>query len=184
MVVRLAFIAAGAAAALTLSACEVRDKGSNAAEATDGAADSPEVSGPATAPSLPAPAPEQRALGESDSQNGDFRLAVTEASRSNGVLTLKARVTSIAGESGRRRILYGSDADKTYLISGDQKYLMLKDNEGVPLTTADGYDPSFSRLGDSNAWWAKYPAPPPEVKSIGLHFQGFLPIENIPIADR
>ena len=170
--------------AFALAGCEVRDSNSQATPGDETEAAAPQVSRPEQAPALPPPAPQGPALAEADSQNGDFRLAVTEATRSNGVLTLKARVTLLNGETGRRDLLYTSDAKELYLVAGDQKYIIHKDNEGDPLTTQDGYAPSFSRLGDTNLWWGKFPAPPPEVKAVGFYFKNFLPVENIPITDR
>jgi hypothetical protein len=177
------FYLAAATAALALAGCEVRDT-SGAANESGTAAPAPQAAeAPAAAPAAQ-PAPQQAALGEADSDNGDFRLAATEATRSNGVLTVKARVTLLGGETGNRRILYSNETGDPYLISGDQKYMMLKDNEGVPLTVADGFDPRFDRLGDTHGWWAKFPAPPPEVRTVSLYFKGFAPIENLPITDR
>ena len=184
MILRHRLLAATIFGAAALTGCEVRDtsqQGENSADAADA---SPQVSGPAPAASVPAPAPQGPALAESDSQNGEVRLAVTEASRSNGVLTIKARFTLLGGETGDRRLLFESDARDLYVLAGDQKFMILKDNEGDPLTTEDGYRPRFDRLGDTNSWWAKFPAPPPDVKSVGLYFRDFIPVENIPITDR
>lgn len=178
-------LCAGTALAFAIAACELKQPApSGEAEQEESAAKAPEVTGPEPAPQVPPPAPQGPALAEANSQNGDFRMAVTEATRSNGVLTIKARVTLLDGETGSRRLLYSSDADKLYLVSGDQKFMILKDNEGVPLTTSDGYDPSFRRLGDSNLWWGKFPAPPPEIRTVSLYFKDFEPAENIAITDR
>ncbi len=62
--------------------------------------------------------------------------------------------------------------------------MMLKDNDGQPLTVQGGYYPRFSRLGDTNNWWGKFPAPPPEVKTVSLYFRGFEPVENVPVTER
>lgn len=173
---------AGLLAAVALAGCEMRD--TSASNGADGEAKAPEVTRSPEAPEPPEPTPQGQALAEADSQNGEFRLAVTEAVRSNGVLTLKARVTLLGGESGRRTLLYPSDSKELYLVAGDQKYIILKDSEGDPLTTNDGYSPNFRRVGGVNNWWGKFPAPPPEVKSVGFYFKDFLPVENIPITDR
>lgn len=173
---------AGLVAAAALAGCEMRD--TSASNSAEGEANAPEVTRSPEAPEPPAPTPQGPALAEADSQNGEFRLAVTEAVRSNGVLTLKARVTLLGGESGSRTLLYPSDSKELYLVAGDQKYIILKDSEGDPLTTDDGYSPNFRRIGAVNNWWGKFPAPPPEVKSVGFYFKNFLPVENIPITDR
>ncbi|HEX9946763.1 MAG TPA: OmpA family protein [Allosphingosinicella sp.] len=71
----------------------------------------------------------------------------------------------LGGPSGSRTLLYPSDSKEPYLVAGDQKYIILKDSEGDPLTTYEGYSPNFRQVGSTNAWWGKFPAPPPEVKT-------------------
>ena len=133
-------------------------------------------------PVVPAAAPQGPSLGEADSQNGQFRLTVTEASRTGGVLTIKARVTLLGGETGSRRLLHSSDNEDLYVLAGDQKYMMLKDNEGVALAPEE-FSPSFERLGGTATWWGKFPAPPPEVRAVGFYFKHFAPVENVAIKD-
>ena len=180
---RLGLAAVVALGTLALAGCEIRDANENKGGAGEQAS-TPQAAAPAPPPTLPPPAQQGPALAEADSQNGDFRMAVTDATRSNGVLTIKARVTLLNGETGSRRLLHSSDAADLYLVAGDQKYIILKDNEGEPLTTSGGYIPSFRQLGDTNSWWGKFPAPPPEVKAVSFYFKDFLPLENIPITDR
>jgi hypothetical protein len=175
-------IAISLLALLSTAACGGGGGGNSSAD--DQEEPAPEVTGSGKVPAIPAAAPAGPALAEADSQNGDFRLSITEASRSNGVLTLKARVTLLGGQTGNRTLLYESDSRELYVVAGDQKYMILKDNENDPLTTADGYSPTFRQLGGTNMWWGKFPAPPPEVKSVAFYFKNFLPVENIPITDR
>ena len=169
---------------LALSACEVKQEDASSEETGDTEASAPEVSGPPPKPEIPERTPQGPALAEADSQNGDVRMAVTEASRSNGVLTIKARTTLVQGDTGFRRLLYDSDWEDVYYVTGDQKVMMLRDNEGDALSTEGGYAPTFDQLGDTNQWWGKFPAPPPEVRTISFYFKDFLPMENIPITDR
>ena len=168
-----------------LAGCEMRDNGNSMGNSTSEAA--PAVTAPpmpsATA-ATPAPAAASGpSLGEADSQNGQFRLAVTEATRTGGVLTIKARVTLLGGETGSRRLLHSFDNEDLYVLAGDQKYMMLKDNEGVALAPED-FAPSFTQLGGTATWWGKFPAPPPEVKAVGFYFKEFAPVENVAITDR
>lgn len=182
MASRSGLLSAGLLAAIALAGCEVRD--TNAPKGGEGESAAPQVTRPPEAPEAPAPSPQGPALAEADSQNGEVRLAVTEAVRSNGVLTIKARTTLLGGPTGSRTLLYASDSKELYLVAGDQKYIILKDSEGDPLTTDDGYSANFRQVGSTNNWWGKFPAPPPEVKAVGLYFKNFLPVENIPITDR
>lgn len=139
----------------------------------------PEVSAP---PLVPAASTQGPSLGDADSQNGQFRLSVTEATRTGGVLTIKARVTLLGGETGTRRLLYSFDNEKLYVLAGDQKYMMLKDNEGVALAPED-FAPTFAQLGGTATWWGKFPAPPAEVRAVGFYFKDFAPVENVAIKD-
>ena len=170
--------------ALAMSGCEVRGKDAATEETAETGTSVPEVSGPPPEPEIPERTPDRPALAEADSQNGDVRMAVTEASRSNGVLTIKARTTLVKGDTGTRTLLYSNEWDDVYYVTGDQKVMILRDNEGEALSTEGGYDPNFRQLGDTNQWWGKFPAPPPEVKTISFYFKDFLPMENIPITDR
>ena len=166
--------------AAALGGCEVRDAQNVSAEAPQSVA--PPMPAP-TGSAVPAAAPQDPSLGDAESQNGQFRLSVTEASRTGGVLTIKARFTLLGGETGSRRLLYPSDNEDLYVLAGDQKYMILKDNEGVALAP-EGYDPTFSQLGGTSSWWGKFPAPPPEVKAVGFYFKDFAPVENVAITDR
>jgi hypothetical protein len=110
-------------------------------------------------------------------------MSVTELSRSNGILTLKADVILLEGPGGRYTLL--AHHEDVYLVSGDQKYLMLEDNTGDLLAANTGFlTPTLQRVGGRASWWAKYPAPPAEVKRIDVYFKGFMPIENVPISDK
>ena len=168
---------------LALSGCDVRSENA-AGETAEPGSSAPQVSGPALEPERPAQTPERPALAEADSQNGDIRMAVTEASRSNGVLTIKARTVLVKGQTGKRTLLFGDEFDEVYYVAGDQKFMILRDNAGEALSTEGGYDPTYDQIGDTDQWWGKFPAPPPEVRTISFYFKDFLPMENIPIADR
>lgn len=171
-------------AAAALGGCELRNKNEVAANEQPDAVKAPAMpsaSAPATA-TTPAAAANAPSLGDADSQNGQFRMSVIEATRTGGVLTIKARVTLLGGETGTRRLLYPSDTKDLYVLAGDQKYMILKDNEGVALAP-EGYEPGFSQLGGTSTWWGKFPAPAPEVKAVGFYFKDFAPVENVPIRD-
>jgi hypothetical protein len=166
---------------VALSACGSGDRNPMAAN-EQGAVSAPSMPAASAPPLVPPAAPQGPSLGEADSQNGQFRLSVTEAVRTGGVLTIKARVTLLGGETGSRRLLYSSDNEDLYVLAGDQKYMMLKDNEGVALAPKD-FAPKFDQLGGGATWWGKFPAPPPEVKAVGFYFKDFAPVENVAIKD-
>lgn len=172
------------AAAATLGGCELRNKDDTPANERPDAVKAPSMPA-ASAPGAeitPAAAASAPSLGDADSQNGQFRLSVIEATRTGGVLTIKTRVTLLSGETGGRWLLSSSDNKDLYVLAGDQKYMILKDNEGVALAP-EHYAPTFAQLGGTSTWWGKFPAPPPEVKAVGFYFKDFAPVENVAIKD-
>lgn len=174
----------GLAAAALLGGCELRKEADTPANEQPDAVKAPAMPSAAAPSAIPTPAAAASApsLGDADSENGQFRLSVIEATRTGGVLTIKARATLLGGETGSRRLLHSFENDDLYVLAGDQKYMILKDNEGVALAPED-WSGSFSQLGGTSTWWGKFPAPPPEVKAVGFYFKNFAPIENVPIKD-
>jgi hypothetical protein len=71
--------------------------------------------------------------------------------------------------------------DKFYLTAGAKKFLVLRDSGKVPLASPDDY--ATVAKGASYIWYAKFPAPPDEVKKISFYTPFTPPFENIPIAD-
>ena len=177
---------AGLSVLTILAACGQNGKAGNTSEAlnvpapvTPGmpAADAEAAITPAVAPAAPI-----RSLGQANDSTGELRMNVTEAIRAGGVLTIKTRFTLIGGKGGSRR-LPGSSTDEVYLSAADKKYMMLTDEGNHGLMTTANY-PTFERVGSISDWWAKYPAPPPEVKAVNLYFTSFAPVENVAITDR
>ncbi len=68
------------------------------------------------------------------------------------------------------------------MTAEDKKYLILKDSEGAPL--APGGLTADLEAGQTHLWWAKFPAPPPEVGTINLIIPSVLPFEDLPITDK
>jgi hypothetical protein len=70
---------------------------------------------------------------------------------------------------------------KSYVTAGKQKYQVLRDTAGAALA-ADGYVPAIPS-GGSRIWWAKFPAPGAEVKTISFFTPETAPFEDVPISD-
>jgi hypothetical protein len=83
--------------------------------------------------------------------------------------------------------LSGSRAT-TYLVDEENgtKYYALTDKEGNLLATEDQYEGIWEKIepGKSKRFWAKFPAPPPAVKTINILFTNSEPFESIPITDK
>ena len=150
----------------------------------------PAASTPAPAPSA-APAPVAAAAPSGALKTGDTNIAgvvadVTECSRKDGVLSVRVRFRSTVSEKKAFDLIDGRDYQKFYFTAANKKYFILKDSEGTYLTTEAS---PFGNLavhldpGGQYTWWAKFPAPPAEVKAITLYTPVSAPIEDVPVSN-
>jgi hypothetical protein len=150
----------------------------------------PAASTPAPAPSA-APAPVAAAAPAGALKTGDTNIAgvvadVTECSRKDGVLSVRVRFRSTASERKTFDLIDGRDYQKFYLTAASKKYFILKDAEGTYLTPEAS---SFGNLtvridpGGQYTWWAKFPAPPAEVKAVTLYTPVSAPLEDVPVSN-
>ncbi|PAU74569.1 hypothetical protein [Halomonas salipaludis] len=130
-------------------------------------------------------------LAEAELSSGLAIAQVTEASRADGVLTV--RVGFVAPEGARnttqseRETIYGSVSRNVYrqdlyIIAGENRHLLLADTEGTPLTVRTL---QITRDGDrvSGTWWGKFPAPEEDIESFSLALPGGMLFDNVPISD-
>jgi hypothetical protein len=116
-----------------------------------------------------------------------FVAEITEARRSEGILSLKIRLKNTGAKAERIPICKDRNADAFYVQAESKKYFMLTDTEKVPLTAAwDGFGSLSPQVapGASYTWWAKYPAPPASVKKISFYWPLGAPFDDVPITDR
>ena len=127
-------------------------------------------------------------LGSGLFRTGAAQANVVEASRSGGILTVRVRFVRTQGaEDNIFHTVYSKPGDleeTAYLVAGDQKYFLLTDAEGDPLTT-----PALQLQIDrdkplAGVWWGKFPAPPPEIREVSLTMPEVEEIGPIPISDR
>jgi len=81
----------------------------------------------------------------------------------------------------------GRNYDAYYAVAAGKKYLVLRDSEKQPLAVAAGGTGVVSvhlEKAGTFLWWAKYPAPPPDVKKITYVTPLGAPFENVPISDQ
>jgi hypothetical protein len=121
-----------------------------------------------------------------DTNISGIAIEIIQCKRKNGVLTIKMRLRNTGDEKKSVYITDGGAAyDKYYLTAGDKKYFILRDSEKVPLATQDngGYVNPDIEKNATFTWWAKYPAPPVDVKTITFYTGLSAPFEDLPITD-
>ena len=119
-------------------------------------------------------------------------LDLMSIERKGNVLTVKWAVTN--GNDDRQSVRFGlTSKATTYLVDEENgtKYYALTDQDGNALASEhdyiDGNTFGISDTLDAGAtarYWAKFPAPPPEVKTLTVLFDQTEPFEEVPITDR
>jgi len=109
-----------------------------------------------------------------------------ECKRKEGVLSVRIRFRNTGTEAADWYRVSGGKYDELYVTAEAKKYLVLRDSEKVPLASpgSGGYVRVALKPGGSWLWWAKYPAPPADVKKINYHMPDVAPFEDIPITDQ
>jgi hypothetical protein len=118
-------------------------------------------------------------------QETEFQGVVAElleCKRKEGVLTVKVSFRNTGDQEQTLNIEtdHGKYED-IYVTADSKKYFVLKDSEGAPL--APKYITSTLKKGGKHLWWAKFPAPPAEVKKVNLIMEKVLPFEDVPISE-
>lgn len=134
--------------------------------------------------SLPAPA--QKALATGDVNHAGVTAEVTECKRREGTMTIKIRLKNTGADDISFYIVDGNAYDKHYVTAGKKKYLILRDAEKKPLAPApnSGGSVYVSIKKDGVwTWWAKFPAPPADVKKVEYIWPIGSPIDDIPCTD-
>ena len=112
---------------------------------------------------------------------------VIQSDRKNGVLSLRIRFRNNGDKPVKLSLVDQQGYVNTYLVSGDTKYPLLKDERGHQVATPrDGggwLEPTIKARGSWN-WWGKFPAPPADRKSYDLHLKVGPPIDDVPIVDK
>jgi Cytochrome oxidase complex assembly protein 1 len=194
---------------LLVSATAVSNSGANTARAAQPSQAAPEsqsqaaparqpadasVVGPAAmaarapAPSAPA-APASDVIQSEDSNAPGTVGELIQCKRSEGVLSVKVRFHNTSGKAVEFDIFHGgndSEREKAFITAANKKYFLLKDSGGEYLTSQGEGGGLKVKLdpGQSFTWWAKFPAPPAEVKKINLMTPITPPFEDVPITDK
>jgi len=139
---------------------------------------------------LPAIAAKPIATGETNWEG--VAIKVMSVVRKNNVLTVK--FAAVNEGDAQQTVWFGfTRTDVCYAVDegSGTKYYVLTDKEGNPLAPANDFiDINKAGLkrplppGKTLRVWMKYPAPPPEVKTITLFLNETEPIEDVPITDK
>lgn len=191
-----------AAVLLLAAACRAREEtaaSTSSTEATPPAstaaatpAPAAEATPPATAPTgagttaaSAAPAGAAATLATQETNWSGISADVTEFKRKGNTLTAKVVLRNHAGADVQSEIKY----EEVYLmdLGAGKKYEVLKDEKGAYIAAlrsgwADRWYDTL-KPGQSVTLWIKFPAPPPDVKSVTLQVPGMSPFEDLPIQD-
>ena len=133
-------------------------------------------------------------LGTVDSNIDGVKIDLNSVERKGNVLTVKWTVTNSAEKTATVQYgMTGKGSVSTYLVDEESgtKYYALTDKEGHTLASEHAYVGSdvygisqYVEAGKKVKYWAKFPAPPPAVKSINVHFTQAEPFEGIAITEK
>ena len=132
-------------------------------------------------------------LASADTNWGGVSLDLMSVERKGSVLTVKWAVHN-TGDKGVD-VSFGLVGEHvtTYVVDEDSgtKYYALTDQEGHLVASQHiylGRDTSGISekvaAGETKRYWAKFPAPPAEVKAVTLFFAETEPLEETPITDK
>ena len=102
---------------------------------------------------------------------------LTECRRSEGVLSIKLRLRNTGGDMAGLWVIDSDNYDAYYVVAAGKKYFVLRDSDKAPLAVAATTNNVRANIpkGGIFLWWAKYPAPPPEVKKTFAPSSGTIP---------
>ena len=131
------------------------------------------------------PARADDAIQSQDTNIGGIVAEITQVKRKEGVITIKIRLRNTGNDKVYTVVVDGGGGyDKYYLTAGDKKYFILRDSENKPLAGGDGetVNPTIEK-GAVFTWWAKFAAPPADVKSLTVYTPISAPFEDVSITD-
>ena len=113
--------------------------------------------------------------------------------RKGSVLTVKWAVRNAGEKNTEVNFALSAKNMTTYLLDEESgtKYYALTDKEKNTLASEHAYVGSdaygisdYVDAGTTNRYWAKFPAPPAEVKTINIFFTNSDPFEGVAITDK
>lgn len=119
---------------------------------------------------------QSKAIQTQESNVPGVTFEITEVRRKEGVLTIRLKLVNSRSADSKS---FG-DLAKSYVTAGKQKYQVLQDTAGTPLAA---YGHVSVPASGSRIWWAKFPAPGPDVKMVSFFTPETAPFEDVPISD-
>ena len=121
-----------------------------------------------------------------DTNTAGIVADMLECKREDGVMTVKLRLRNTTEQNMDIKLIGSRNYDAYYATAGNKKYFVLRDTEKNPLA-AQADEGGTLRVsiakGETYIWWAKYPAPPADVKKISYYTPLTPPFDNIEIKD-
>jgi hypothetical protein len=145
------------------------------------------VMGTATNMIGPAVAQDAKAISASQPTNkSGFQAEIVESKRKNGVLSVRMIIRNTTNNDDSITVISSRNYDNYYVIAGAKKYFIFRDSEKTPVSAqADGFGNLSARIAKHGTWtwWAKYPAPPTDQKSMTYYTPLTPPFDDVPISD-
>jgi hypothetical protein len=131
------------------------------------------------------------ALSEAQEVNGVSGVVaeIVQCKREGGVLSIRMRLRNTSDAEASLNLITKGNYDQYYVTAGSKKYFVLRDSDKAPLANpitsdvATGAVQATIPKGGSFVWYAKYPAPPDEVKKITYYTPITTPFEDVPVSD-
>jgi hypothetical protein len=172
-----------------------------APKSTEAPAKTPTAATPAAASTTPAPSPPPVAqttpaapaaapagsLATQDTNVAGVAADFTECRRKEGVLNVKVRFRNTSAAEAHIYVINGRNYPAFYVTAANKKYFILTDSDGSYLTPATDGTGTLSvslPVGGQYTWWAKFPAPPADVKKVTLMTPHAPPFEDVPVTDQ
>ncbi len=146
-----------------------------------------------TAVVLVAPWALAQAVATAQSNWDGVTIDLLSAQRKGSVLTLKWEARNTGSTEQEVRFGLVGDRVTTYVVDEESgtKYYALTDAEGHAIASASKFTEGSTYgvvdkvpPGGTRLYWAKFPAPPAEVKTMTVLFSNAEPLEEVAITDR
>ncbi len=138
-------------------------------------------------PAVAQPKPGDKPLATRELDVEGVVAEVIESDRKDGVLTVRVRFRNTGEKPARVSLVDAQGYVHTYVVAGDKKYPLVKDDRGNQVATPrDGggwLEPTIKPKA-TWSWWGKFPAPPVDRKTYSLYLKVGPPIDGIPIVDK
>ena len=131
-------------------------------------------------------------IAQSASNVEGLSIDVTSVERKGNVLTIKWAVANSGAKTATASFGLAGNGITTYLVDEESgtKYYALTDKEGHVLASEHDFAggpygiSEYVNAGQTKRFWAKFPAPPPAVKTINIFFTEAEPVESVAITDK